>query len=267
MHYLFPAVLTACFILQCGEPPVRTAPVDSSETILRDTLAEEPPPPPLGEGDQLTAWVDGLFLRAEPDKKSEILLQVSQGSPLTYTGRASDLGETIVLRGTAFREPWLQVVTTDGIQGWVFGGALERPGESKGMGYRGPEEFEFAHFGTYDLTDWTTLESRESSGGDAVSTITVYQRDHAQLTVRQTDMGDYGYERAYTLTDTLGRVLKTREFRLETAPEVKLVEIVTDFQRPPPRQYRRSQVLENGTYNTASRPEMVYGPWEARTPQ
>ncbi len=260
------AALTSCLFFSCGEAPEANPPIAPTD-VLQDTLSPDSPPPPLAKGDQLTAWVDGLFIRADPDKQSEILLQLSEGTPLTYTGRASDLEETIVLRGTAFREPWLEVLTTDSIQGWVFAGALQRPGETKGMGYRGPERFEFAHFGAYDLADWTPIDSRESSGGDAESIISVYDRAGERLTVRQTDMGDYGYERVYTLTDTAGNVLRTREFRFETDPAPNLVEIVTDFERTPPRQYRRTQALSQNLNALAARPEMAYGPWVFRTPQ
>ncbi len=267
--YLLP--LTASFLLLltlgCGDSPPPTSVAVTSDLPLRDSLVMEPAPPPLVAGDELTAWVDGLFIRAAPETKAEILLQVSGGTPLTYTGKASDLGETIVLRGTAFRQPWLEVRTADGTEGWVFAGALQRPGEEKGPGYRGPEQFEFAHFGTYDLSEWQLKGTKATSGGDAENTIAVYTVGSSQLTIRQTDIGDYGYEREFTFGDTLGNVHKKREFRFQVNPELALFETVTDYLIVPTRQYRRTQAMEKHFQQLNARPEMADGPWEVRTPR
>ncbi len=267
--YLLP--LTASFLLLltlgCGDSPPPTSVAVTSDLPLRDSLVMEPAPPPLVAGEEVTAWVDGLFIRAAPETKAEILLQVSGGTPLTYTGKASDLGETIVLRGTAFRQPWLEVRTADGTEGWVFAGALQRPGVEKGPGYRGPEQFEFSHFGTFELSKWNQLDAKETSGGDARSTISVYLQGNQHLTVRRTDTGAYGYEREYTLADTLGNVRKHREFRFQVTPEPSVIEIVTDYTSAPPRQYRRTQPMEKSVTQLNARPEMADGPWEVRMPR
>ena len=264
-YHTLVAVVAVLLFLGCGETsePIPTSDASAVPTVDSTTL--EPPPPPLAAGEELTAWVDGLFIRAKPEKGGEILQQISGGTALTYTGKASPSPETIVLRGIAFSEPWLQVRTAEGTEGWVFGGALQRKGMEKGNGYRSDEQFDLPKFGDFDLTGWESQPATETTGGDATNVISAYTRGNERLTIRRTDTGEYGYERVFTLTDTAGKLLKTRDFRYQTSPDRMLVEIVTDYTRSPAVQYRRKQALDAHFTQLNARPEMATGPWETRT--
>ncbi|MBB4077606.1 hypothetical protein GGR28_000207 [Lewinella aquimaris] len=261
-------LLLLCFLFSCGDSSSEnsaTAEGANNSDSLR--ISQEPALPPLTEGDTVMAWVDGLYVRARPEKNAQIIAQVSQGTPLAFSGETSDGIETIVLRGIAFSEPWLRVSTAEGQTGWVFGGAVERRGMEKGIGQRDPEHLSFPKFGDFDLTEWEKTSDRQTSGGDATSTIRVYNKDGRRLTIRRTDTGDYGYEHEYTLKNEADELLKSRTLRFQTEPEHVLVEIVTDFTSTPPVQYRRSQPMQRHFAQLNARPEMASGPWEIRKPR
>ncbi|MCP9237633.1 SH3 domain-containing protein [Lewinella sp. JB7] len=264
MVRLLLACLCSFTLLTCGGPDTEEATASVGDQPF--IVSTEPIPPALVAGDTLEAWVDGLFIRARAERDAQILVQVSQGTPLAYTGEASAEEETIVLRGIAFTEPWLRVRTTDGQQGWVFGGAVQRRGQAKGTGQRSENEVDFPRFGRFDLNEWRKLSEEETSGGDAVSIIRVYEKGDRQLTVRRTETGEYGYEHDYTLSDTSGHTLKTRNLRFQTDPDLVLVEIVTDLTTDPPLQHRRTQAMTKHFLQLNARPEMASGPWETRKP-
>jgi hypothetical protein len=63
-------------------------------------------------------------LREAPGEKSAELIQLEPGDPLTDLGQVSSFISGIILNDTLRNEPWLQVQTKGGRQGWVFAGAL-----------------------------------------------------------------------------------------------------------------------------------------------
>jgi hypothetical protein len=71
------------------------------------------------------AWVDKLRVREQPTTKSEIVVEVKEGTSFTYLNEKTDYKERINLRGTLFNEPWLKIKTDDGKEGWVYGGAVK----------------------------------------------------------------------------------------------------------------------------------------------
>ncbi len=73
----------------------------------------------------LYAWVDKLRIREQPTTKSEIVVEVKEGTSFTYLNEKTDYKERINLRGTLFNEPWLKIKTDDGKEGWVYGGAVK----------------------------------------------------------------------------------------------------------------------------------------------
>ena len=73
----------------------------------------------------LYAWVDKLRVREQPTTKSEIVVEVKEGTSFTYLNEKTDYKERINLRGTLFNEPWLKIKTDDGKEGWVYGGAVK----------------------------------------------------------------------------------------------------------------------------------------------
>jgi len=68
-------------------------------------------------------------LREAPGEKSAELIQLEPGDPLTDLGQVSSFISGIILNDTLRNEPWLQVQTKSGRQGWVFAGALRPAGQ------------------------------------------------------------------------------------------------------------------------------------------
>ena len=74
---------------------------------------------------KLYAWVDNLNLRSEPTTKSEVVVEIKEGTQLTFLNEKTEYTERINLRGQLFNEPWLKVKTEDGKEAWVYGGAVK----------------------------------------------------------------------------------------------------------------------------------------------
>jgi hypothetical protein len=70
------------------------------------------------------AWVDKLRVRQSPDLKGKELVQVAEGTPLTFTGEISPNEIEITLRGRKMKAPFHKVITPTGQEGWTFAGAL-----------------------------------------------------------------------------------------------------------------------------------------------
>ncbi len=257
--------LSLCLLPACGGDP--ELPDGEEVTVQRpavDSMPPAPATPPLAAGDKVNAWVDGLFVRAQPNKTGTIVAQVRAGTALEFTGKRSDTEETIVLRGMAFAQPWLEVRTAEGQQGWVFGGAVQRSGERKGNGFQSAQQFDFPDFGSFDLRNWEQQPAQETAGGDATITLTVYEKNGQRLAVKETETGEHGYERLYTLTTSGGKLLKTRKFTFAAEPSPQLTEVVTDYGQAPPRVRRRTQPLSQHVLQLNGRPELAVGTWEDR---
>ncbi|WP_116124673.1 SH3 domain-containing protein [Lewinella sp. IMCC34183] len=261
----FPTLFVTLILLlcACGDDPAATEPTGPPAAAADSLATNVQPAPELAPGTVLTAWVDGLFLRAQPATGGTIVAQVPGGAELTYTGRQSDTTSTIVLRGIAFRQPWLEVRTVDNREGWVFGGATTAPGEQKDDGYRSNLEFTFPQFGSFDLTDWERQAPYEARAGKSVSEILIYQKDDRRLAVKTTEVpADKNYSRLYTLTTMGGKLLKTRAFRYEAKPGgSELTETVTDYTVNPQRTYTRRQRLSQPVGELNARPELAAGEW------
>jgi hypothetical protein len=91
---------------------------ESTENITNPTTQEK-------TSTILYAWVDKLRIREQPTTKSEIVIEVKEGTSFTYLYEKTDYKERINLRGTLFNEPWLKIKTEDGKEGWVYGGAVK----------------------------------------------------------------------------------------------------------------------------------------------
>ena len=248
-------------LTDCGgepDPASEPAPIAAAPA---DTLAADPAPAPYTEGEVVTAWVDGLFVRAQPQQGSEVVTQVAGNTPLTFTGEASEESEVLMLRGVVFDEPWLRVRTATGEQGWVYGGAVQRKGEARGDGYRSATRFAFPHFGTYDLTGWKQLPGTEASTENARRIRSVYEKDDQRLSIQRTEVGRYGYETNYILSDTDGKEKKVRTLVFEVEPRYRLIETVTDYTVSPPVRYRRSQLMPRHYSQLNAVPEMAAGNW------
>ena len=91
---------------------------ESTENTTNPTTQEKAPT-------ILYAWVDKLRVREQPTTKSEIVVEVKEGTSFNYLNEKTDYKERINLRGTLFNEPWLKIKTDDGKEGWVYGGAVK----------------------------------------------------------------------------------------------------------------------------------------------
>ena len=264
-RFCFAFLLLITVLLSCGsEEPVPQAEADpkQDQTDSFEVVRENAP---LAAGAELRAWVDGLFLRAEPEQGATVLTQVAAATPLTYTGESSSGSEILVLRGIVFEEPWLKVRTADDQEGWVYGGGVRRAEESRGSGYRSAAQFDFPHFGNFNLSGWKQEPTTETSGGDATRTRTVYTRSDQNLAVQLTEVGEYGYEINYILTDAAGNDLKTRTLIFEVDPHYRLIETVTDYTVSPPIRYRRTQQMPTHYSQLNTIPQLATGDWTSTT--
>ena len=98
---------------------------DSTSNPKESTTKEENEKIDEPKSTKLYAWVDKLNLRAEPSTKSEIVVQIKEGTQLTFLNEKTEYTERINLRGQLQNEPWLKVKTEDGKKAWVYGGAVK----------------------------------------------------------------------------------------------------------------------------------------------
>ncbi|MBT8234254.1 MAG: SH3 domain-containing protein [Saprospiraceae bacterium] len=208
------------------------------------------------------AWVDNLKIREEPSLSAKTVSTVKKRTALTLSGNRSDNEETIVLRGVAYKEPWLEVKSHKEVIGWVFGGAVKKKDEKKGNDVINDKFFEFPYFGRYNLDYWTQGKTIDESGGDADIKTTTYTRATEILKVSIIDVGDYGYERNYKLFDKKNNLMKERNFSFSTDQEFRQIrETVSDYTADPPTQYLRVQNMEKHYSQLNDLPMMANGNW------
>jgi len=120
-------LIFTCFIFSCKntnssestqQTESNSSEGESTENTTNPTTQEKAPT-------ILYAWVNKLRVREQPTTKSEIVVEVKEGTSFTYMNEKTDYKERINLRGTLFNEPWLKIKTEDGKEGWVYGGAVK----------------------------------------------------------------------------------------------------------------------------------------------
>jgi hypothetical protein len=228
-------------------------------------VEEEPtqtiPTKPFQPRETLYTWVDRLNIRQTPALSGEVVANVAKNVGLEFTGMQAEKLETIVLRGVAYQDTWLKVITPDGKEGWVFGGAVRREGEPKGNGPITDTEFDFPIFGKYDLSEWKkTGERRE--GEEVDYTITTYRKSGRILEITTSNRGEFFYGTTHKLMNLEKEVLKVRKFDFTADVDLHILsETVTDFTVTPPRAFTRTQRLDQHFYKLNARPLMVNGQW------
>ena len=207
--------------------------------------------------DLIFAWVDKLNVRDNASLKGKTIASVDSDAALEFTGVKSGDVETIVLRGVAYEDLWYKIVTADGKEGWVFGGAVKRQGESKGNVSITDTKFAFPYFGDFDLSTWKNLGTR-TEGEEVDNEITSYQKGNRILEITSSDMGEmyYGYD--YKLKDIDGNMIKERSFSFN-GNEKLLEEKVKDYTIF--TQYTRKQTLKKHWHQLNAKPVMVNGNW------
>lgn len=113
--FIFVSVFAGCKDTNSRE----TASTDGTNTSIDSTAI------PVPAAVTVYAWVDRLRMRVEPDTKSDVVAEIAEGAALTYLDEKTDFTQQITLRGKAFDEPWLKVSTTEGKEGWVYGGGVK----------------------------------------------------------------------------------------------------------------------------------------------
>jgi|GEM_PF-1593230 len=211
----------------------------------------------------LLAWVDLLNVRAEPNTSGNIVASLRENAAVTYTGERTDDLHTIELRGISFQEPWLKIRTSDGKEGWIFGGAVQREGESKGVQRSSMSARELANL---EMSQWSKSTAWTSGAGDAESNTTIYKKGDLTLAIRKTEVGEYGYSRTYDLFNKDYQLVKRRflEWGGEH-PSFSLTETITDLESNPAKTFQRSQQFSKHFFQLKPRPESVAGDFQEGT--
>lgn len=211
----------------------------------------------------LVAWVDLLNIRDEPNTSGKIVASLRENATVTYTGERTDDLHTIELRGISFQEPWLKIRTTDGKEGWVFGGAVQREGENKGVRRSTMSVGELAKL---EISQWTKQVEWTSGAGDAEDVTTIYNKGDLTLAIRKTEVGEYGYSRTYDLYNKDYQLMKRRfvEWSGEH-PSFSLTETITDLESNPAKILKRSEKFSKHFFQLKPRPESVSGHFEEGT--
>lgn len=266
LHFIW---MLSCWLFACGDSPSSNTTTEDTNTTEAETQSDESPntsssnTAPLANDDKLYAWVDKLNIRGDASTKAKVVASVEKTDALTFTGNSSPKNDLIVLRGVAYDAPWYQVTTPDGTNGWVFGGAVKRQGETKGNEPITDTVFDYPHFGAFDLNNWKKKNTTDESGGDAEINTNTYEKGGQSLAVSLTEVGEYGYSNRYVWKDTKGNVIKERQLEFSIDPFL-LTETVKVFNISPAKQYQRSQKLSKHFMQLNARPMMVNGEWSTQ---
>ncbi len=267
LGFLLAIVLTASCNLETKKAEVATSnssdekvaqvEVEDVEVLDSKDTKSSQPLSNLKTKDLIYAWVDQLNVRDNPSIKGNVIASIDRDAAVAFTGIKSGDVETIVLRGVAYEDLWYKIVTADGQEGWVFGGAIKRKEESKGNTSITAIKFSFPHFGDFDLSTWKKLETKTEN--DVVDyVISTYQKGERFLEITSSDMGETHYGYVYKLKDKEGKIIKERNFRFQGDGKV-LEEKVRDYTTK--TAYTRNQTLKKHWYQLNAKPLMVNGDW------
>lgn len=234
---------------------------DPSQQENTETATDEPEQQQDYQANEtLIAWVDLLNVRAEPNTSGRIVASLRENAIVTYTGERTNELHKIELRGTTFEAPWLKIRTADGKEGWVFGGAVERKGENKGVQRSSMSVAELAKL---EMSQWTKRNAWKAGAGDAESVTTIYQKGDLRLAIRKTEVGEYGYSRTYDLFNKDYQLVKRRfvDWGGEH-PTFSLTETITDLESAPAKTFKRSQAFSKHFFQLKPRPESVQGDFQ-----
>jgi len=70
------------------------------------------------------AWVNDLRVRAIPDLKERKIASLSEGEEMIFMNEISKDSVEAKLRGRKIKAPFYKIKTKEGVEGWVFAGAL-----------------------------------------------------------------------------------------------------------------------------------------------
>ncbi|MEM6687665.1 MAG: SH3 domain-containing protein [Bacteroidota bacterium] len=210
------------------------------------------------------AWVDNINVRDVATTKGTVIGTYMPEDALEFTGTKSDTKEIIVLRGVAYDDYWMKVTTKDDKEGWVYGGAVQQKGQEKGNGIITNMQFDFQHFGTFDVSSWLDLGIVKTRGGDSESSTYSYLKGNEIIEITKSEVGENGYYTTFKLMDKNRTLLKERNFKFtvdmgDSSPIMKLTETVKDYTTK--KEYSRSQTLNKHFMQLNARPQLVNGTW------
>ena len=111
----------------CGSDSNSTEITDTDASTAKVVDAETAPTTEVEkklEQKTVYAWVDKLRIREKPGLKAKEMVQVAEGTALTFTGEISPNEIETTLRGRKMKAPFYKVITPTGQEGWTFAGAL-----------------------------------------------------------------------------------------------------------------------------------------------
>lgn len=250
------------FFVSCGDDKAKKTP---AETTTSDTQQTEIIEETYNINDDHYVWAENINVRETPSTTGKVV-GTYKGMTVSLTGEKSNTNDIIVLRGVVYDSPWYKVTTEDNKEGWIFGGTIKVEGEDVVNDIITDKQFDFPHFGKFDLSAWKNIGVRNEEAGDAETRTVSYFKDGKTLEISNTDVGEYGYYIRHVLKEG-NAVLKERELNFLVdggAMEnrtMELLEIVKDYTIK--KQFSRSQNIKKHFMELNAKPLMVNGTWEA----
>ena len=198
MRQLFFLVLLIASLSACKSDTSEAVPASQAPANTRVTT----------ENSELIANIDYLRVRETPGQDGKIIATLGKGDSMTDLGEVSAFTTKVTLRGIQFDEPWLKVKTSDGVEGWIYGGGV--------------------HFSLDDQSPVTKrlLDQRLSNtfGGTLADQILKYQE--AYQSARTSEEFALVYRRGEALRDSLVGILeqKIQVLDYEKLPDLYWIE-------------------------------------------
>lgn len=221
----------------------------------------------ITKSNKVYPWVDKLNIRDQASTKGKSIASVNSGDALELIDSKSGKMETLVLRSVAYEDYWFKVRTSDGEEGWVFGGAVKQENETKGNDPMTKEAFDFPYFGRFDVSGWGKTGPTDVSESEEMDeSLVSYIKGDEILKIVTWDMGDMGYGYRYQIQDGKEEDLILKEREISFSPGFDqsntLSEIVKDFTQNPPMQYSRIQKVNVSRHDLKPFPLMALGSWK-----
>ncbi len=122
MRYLSLFLFSLLFIISCKSDP---KPDSETETTIATKQQDTINVPELDlKPSKLKVGLESLRLRERPGRDGKEMAYLKKGTIISETGEVSDFTTRIKLRGVWFDEPWIQIKTEQGLEGWVYGGGV-----------------------------------------------------------------------------------------------------------------------------------------------
>jgi len=126
-HLILFSSLILFLVVGCGstaDTKEENKSTDTATEVTNSKTASSPQVEKKVASKTVYAWVDKLRIRETPDLKGKEIIQVAEGTALTFTGEISPNEIEITLRGRKMKAPFHKVITPTGQEGWTFAGAL-----------------------------------------------------------------------------------------------------------------------------------------------